>query len=130
MNDPLHKQRLSEICDEFRALKLKGELEQQDSEPKGGHTRIRFIPKRSRDQQLMRQHMKKWFETRFAKETELVKLDRYSQFTVVRSVCAHCRKRWFEHTPSGGQCLFASTSYQELAPGEPMKKVINGPAKP
>jgi hypothetical protein len=113
MNDPLHQQRLTEIRDEFRSLHLKGEFEQTESEPKGGHTRLRFILKHRRDEQAMRQHMKKWFEAHFSADTELVKLDRYSQFTVVRAKCAHCGKRWFEHVPYGGQCLFASTAYQE-----------------
>lgn len=96
-------------------MHIKGELEQSDSEPKGGHTRVRFIPKRSRDQVLIRRHMTDWCKSHFTDEERLhyVKLDRFAQFTVVRAKCVHCNKRWFEHTPSGGQCLFAPTSYKE-----------------
>lgn len=113
-----HDQRIQQICDEFRSLHIKGELEQHASEPKGGHTRIRFIPKQSRNQAVIRRHMTAWYKEQFKGEEEWVKLDRYAQFTVVRPKCVYCGRRWFEHTPSGGQCLFAATSYKEPPRGK------------
>lgn len=37
----------------------------------------------------------------------------YGVMILERRICRYCNKRWSEHAPAGGQCLFASTTYDE-----------------
>lgn len=115
MNDPVHQQRLVEIREAYvrtaKELRVRGEFEQYDSEPRGGHTNLRYIVKRMQGQ--LERHMRAWYEKHFDHEREIVKVTRHVCFIVRRSNCQHCSKRWYDHSPSGGQCLFMSTRYLE-----------------
>lgn len=120
MNDPVHQQRLAEIREAYtrtaKELRVRGEFEQFDSQPRGGHTNLRFNAKRHQD--LLERHVREWHAEHFKNEREDVKFTRHACFIVKRSKCVRCGKLWYDHTPSGGQCLFMSTMYLE-APRAP-----------
>ena len=119
MNDPLHQQRLAEIREEYlrwvKAFRAHGSFEQQESQPRGGHTWLRFRVRRGNgpQQAALDRAMWTWSDEHFAGD-DRVRFTANNYFIVKRSKCVHCGKQWYDHTPSGGQCLFMSTKYLEF----------------